>query len=337
MLVLLVMRMTVPSANHQKPIAVVRLPISEVMEGKLVPTPSLDLLRTFLAVHRAGSVTAAAQLLGLSQPAVTGQLKALEQALGRSLFLRHARGVTATAAGEELAQRLAGPMDELNRAIGSDLFADNPTVNSVVHIGAPAELAAALLMPSLADQPAAGVSLRFTIGLTDELLAQLATGALDIVLATQRPRRRGIAAEPLWDEEFVLVAAPFWADRLPADELATTGAKALLTAPLLAYSEDMPIVRRYWRHVFGVPPTGRAAIVVPDLRGVLAAAVAGAGVTVLPRYLCAGQLAAGALRQLLDPPDPPINTFYLATRAGTLTQPHLARVHQTLLTKAKLW
>lgn len=302
-----------------------------------MPTPSLDLLRTFLAVHRSSSVTAAAQLLGLSQPAVTGQLKALEKSLGRPLFRRHARGVTATAAGDELARRLAGPMDELDRALGGEPFTDGAAAHQVVHVGAPAELAATRLLPSLAELPAAGVSLRFTIGLTDDLLAQLATGALDIVIATQRPRRRGIAAEPLWDEEFVLVAAPSWADRLSAATLAAAGAKALLGIPLLAYSEEMPIIRRYWRHVFGMPPTGRAAIAIPDLRGVLAAAVAGAGVTVLPRYLCAGHLAAGELRLLLDPPDPPINTLYLATRAGALAQPHLAQLHQTLRNKAELW
>jgi DNA-binding transcriptional LysR family regulator len=191
-------------------------------------------------------------------------------------------------------------------------------------------------LPSLVEAPA-GISLRFTIGLTDDLLAQLATGALDLVVATQRPRRRGIAAEPLWDEEFVLVAAPSWADRLPVVPLAAAGANALLGIPLLAYSEELPIIRRYWRQVFKTPPAARAAIVIPDLRGVLAAAVAGAGVTVLPRYLCADQLAAGELRLLLDPPEPPINTLYLAARAGTLAQPHIAELQQTLRSKARLW
>ncbi|WP_460363643.1 LysR family transcriptional regulator, partial [Actinocorallia lasiicapitis] len=76
---------------------------------------SLDLaqLRTFLAVYRAGSLTAAARLVGLSQPTVTTQLKALEDRLGRRLFERLPRGVAPTAAADDLAARLAGPMDAL--------------------------------------------------------------------------------------------------------------------------------------------------------------------------------------------------------------------------------
>lgn len=302
-----------------------------------MPVSSLDLLRTFLAVHRSGSVTAAAQLLGISQPGVTGQLKALEEDAGRPLFVRHARGVTATAAGDELARRLAGPMDEIGRALGGGLFPDGFATRQVAYLGAPAEFAATLLVPSLAEVPASGISLRFTIGLADDLLAQLAAGALDLVVSTQRPRRRGLAAEPLWDEEFVLVAAPSWGERLPAAVLAADGARALAAVPLLAYSEEMPIIRRYWRQVFGVPSTSRAVIVIPDLRSILAAAVAGAGVTVLPRYLCASQLATGELRLLLDPPEGPINTLYLATRQGALAQPHLAQLHQVLRSKARLW
>lgn len=59
-------------------------------------------------------------------------------------------------------------------------------------------------------------------------------------------------------------------------------------------------------------------VVVPDLRGVLAAVAAGAGVTVLPRYLCEDDLASGALVPLVTPEDPPINTGFLVERAGAL-------------------
>jgi DNA-binding transcriptional LysR family regulator len=105
----------------------------------------------------------------------------------------------------------------------------------------------------------------------------------------------------------------------------------------VAYAEDLPIIRRYWRTVFGVRPTGSAAIVVPDLRGVLAGAVAGAGVTVLPRYLCARELASGALVPLLEPKAPPVNTLFLAARSGTTALPHIAAVHACLLAEAASW
>lgn len=83
-------------------------------------TASLDLnlLRTFLAVYRSGSFTGAARLLGLSQPTVTTQMRALERQTGRELFERLPRGVTPTPVADELAARVAAPLDELASVAG---------------------------------------------------------------------------------------------------------------------------------------------------------------------------------------------------------------------------
>ncbi len=89
--------------------------------------------------------------------------------------------------------------------------------------------------------------------------------------------------------------------------------------------------------MFGTRLTGSAAVVVPDLRAVLAATLAGAGITVLPRYLCDRELAEGRLVRLLDPEVPPINTLFLATRTGTTDLPHIAAVHAHLLRHAPEW
>ena len=53
----------------------------------------LELLRTVVAIHRAGSLTGAAAQLGRSQPTVTAQLRSLERQLGQQLFERAPRGV----------------------------------------------------------------------------------------------------------------------------------------------------------------------------------------------------------------------------------------------------
>jgi DNA-binding transcriptional LysR family regulator len=142
---------------------------------------------------------------------------------------------------------------------------------------------------------------------------------------------------PLTDEEFVLVAGAGWAARIDRDRVARLGAAALRGVPLVAYAEDLPIVRRYWRAVFGTRPPGPAAVVVADLRAVLAATVAGAGATVLPRYLCADALASGALVALHEPEVPPINTLFLASRGGAEDEPAVAAVRRHLLTAAREW
>ncbi|AVH54888.1 hypothetical protein C4B68_02715 [Streptomyces dengpaensis] len=192
------------------------------------------------------------------------------------------------------------------------------------------------VLPALAPLVTDGVQLRVTTGLTDQLLEELKAGRHDLVIATTRPRGRTLTAVPLMDEEFVLVAAPEWADRL-AGGVTAEGPRVLHTVPLITYAEDVPIVRRYWRHVFEQRLNCRAAVTMPDLRGVLAAVTAGAGFTVLPRYLCQDELASGALVTLHETDDPPINTAYLVQRPATPGNPHVTLVRDRLLGLGPSW
>ncbi|WP_238815747.1 LysR family transcriptional regulator [Nocardia brasiliensis] len=301
------------------------------------PDGSLDLnqLRTFLAVQRAGSITAGARLVGLSQPTVTAQLQALEKRLGQQLFERLPRGVAPTAAAAELAARIAEPMDALS-AVAGPAHPAQPVPQPPVRLAGPAEMLALQALPGLAPLIQRGVRLSVTAGLSEELLTGLRAGHYDLVVSTVRPRGRTVLAEPLLDEEFVLVAAPALAARIDLDRLRVDGPAALSDLPLVSYAADLPILRRYWRHVFGTRLTGAAAVVVADLRAVAAAVAAGAGISVLPRYLCAAQLESGTLVALLDPPDPPINTGFLVRRPGA-THPHVDLVHTHLRRAARTW
>ncbi|MET7595602.1 MULTISPECIES: LysR family transcriptional regulator [unclassified Streptomyces] len=296
----------------------------------------LSQLRTFLAVHRAGSFTGAARLLGLSQPTVTTQMRALEEQLGRELFERRPRGVVPTAVADELAAQVAAPLDAL-AAVAERGGPGADQTPEPVHLAGPAELLCTRAVPALAPLTDRGVRLRVSTGLTDELLEGLRGGRFDLVIATTRPRGRSLTSAPLGDEEFVLVASPAWAERIGPERVAAEGAAALHGVPLVSYAEDLPIARRYWRHVFGVRLSGQAAVTVPDLRGVRAAVAAGAGISVLPRYLCLEELASGALVALLSPEDPPINTAYLVRRPGAPDNPHVALVRERLLQAGRTW
>jgi DNA-binding transcriptional LysR family regulator len=298
----------------------------------------LALLRTFVTVHRAGSFTRAAALLGLSQPAVTSQIRTLERQLGRPLFLRQARGVTPTTVGDELAHKAAPHLDALVE-VAEAALADASSLRTL-HLAGPPEFIAERALPALSEltgEDGRPFALRISFGNTEETLEGLAAGHHDLAIGTARPRGALLTSTPLCDEVHVLVAAPGWAERAGAEKLGATGASALADVPVVEVHESLPFVTRYWASVFGARPAAPATVVAPDLRAVLACAIAGAGLAVLPRYLCARALEHGDVVALHDPPVPPLRTYFLVARTGTLTLPHICRAHEGLLAAAAAW
>ncbi|MFF7254390.1 substrate-binding domain-containing protein [Streptomyces microflavus] len=140
-----------------------------------------------------------------------------------------------------------------------------------------------------------------------DLLVDLAAHRLDLVVSAIRPTHHALLAVPLADEEFFLVGPPSMARTVDADRLRIAPADALAALPLVAYGEELPILRRYWRSEFGHRPTNPVALVAPDLRAVLAAVEAGAGISALPRYLAEPAPAAGRVIQLHCSEAPPLN------------------------------
>ncbi|MER7461770.1 LysR family transcriptional regulator [Streptomyces sp. NPDC097981] len=299
----------------------------------------LALLRTFVAVHRAGSFTRAAALLGLSQPAVTSQIRTLERQIGRPLFHRRARGVTPTAVGDELAHKAAPHLDALLRITEAEREAAGAL--RTLHLAGPPEFLCLRVLPALAPLVGQGHTLRTVLrNGAQEALDGLAAGHHDLVVTTARPRGGLFGTTALCDEEHVLVAAPYWAALIDTDRLRETGPAALDGIPLVEVHETLPLVARYWAAVFETRPGTRpdaATVVAPDLRAVLECVRAGAGLAVLPRYLCQDALDRGQIVALLEPPVPPLRTWFLVVRTGSLALAHLARAHDRLVRAAAHW
>ncbi len=287
-------------------------------------------LRTFLAVYRAGSMTKAAQLLSVTQPAASGQIKSLETHLGRKLFIRLGRGVSPTPAGHELARSVADHLDALESSLSASASGAD-SLAGTVRIGGPAEFISAKVLPILGPLLEAGLDFRFHLGVADEMLAPLEGGEFDLLVATRRIPRRGIGYQELYGEEFVLVGGAGWANRLVQSRQQLH--EEIAAAPLLAYDEELPIIRRYFRLVFGMQNAGRAAIVIADLRSLMLAAAAGRGITVLPRYLCERLLSSGELVQLFAPDKPITNTIYLAWNKQALRLPRIVFVRDAMLSR----
>src|SRR5687767_7721693 len=86
----------------------------------MIERPTLHALTLFLAAVDQGTMTSAAELEGISQPAISTQIKVLERYYGTTLLQRTGRGVAPTATGEvvaDYARRILTLVDELGRAI----------------------------------------------------------------------------------------------------------------------------------------------------------------------------------------------------------------------------
>lgn len=266
--------------------------------------PSWDGLRIFVAVLRAGSFSAAADELGMAQSSVSEQIARLERQLEHRLFDRGPAGVRATERGAELAVRVAGPVDALTAATSRP--ADGAGQVRTVFVGGPAEFLSDIVLPGLFARLPREVLVAARFGLAEDLLDDLRSGAVDVLVSALPVRGADLAVTPLYDEEFRLVAHPDWHEGAVRD---------LDAVPVLAYGPDLPIIRRYWRSVFGRPPSRLTArVIAPDLRSLLRLVLGGAGMSVLPDYLIREHLASGALVELHEPEVAPLNTLYLVTR-----------------------
>ncbi|WP_033342704.1 LysR family transcriptional regulator [Catenuloplanes japonicus] len=295
----------------------------------------LDLLGTFLDVYRSGSLSAAAVTGGVSQPAVSGRLARLEAQVGAPLFTRTPRGVVPTARADELARRVAPHLDGL-RAVAGANGPEAPAPLDEVRLAGPAELMSARVLPALAPLIERGLVVHATFGLAADLLAALQRCEHDLVVSAVRPTGRSLRVTPFFDEQFVLVGTPSMARTVDAALLVADPVRALSHLPLVGYAADLPIVRRYWRTEFSRRPPNPVSMTAPDLRAVLAAVVAGCGVSVLPRYLADPAIASGSVVQLHRPVIEPLNTGYLVMKQGHGDRSAEA-VHAHLLVAAGRW
>lgn len=141
-------------------------------------------LHYFWAVARAGSVTAAAQQLGMSAQTVSGQISRLEQQIGRALFTQQGRGLVLTEAGRmalTYADRIFQLGEELQEMLADEQLDNTLRLSSGISDVLPKSIAYRLLKPALALPQR--LRLHCNEGAFDQLLHELASHSLDLVLA----------------------------------------------------------------------------------------------------------------------------------------------------------
>lgn len=232
------------------------------------PDLEIDLLRAFVAVAETGSFTAAANVVGRSQSAVSQKILRLEEILDRRVFDRNSRSIGLTNDGERLLVA-ARRMLELNDAVIRELR--EPQAAGTLRLGISEDFIPNELPKLLArfSRLYPGLHIDLMTGLSCSLLAAYDEGRLDAVIAKRNgAMQRG---RVIWREPLVWLAA---ADH-PADP--ALPARLVVLPPPCTYRELMVAaldsVRREWE----------IACTASSLMGVQAAVAGGLGVTVLGR------------------------------------------------------
>jgi DNA-binding transcriptional LysR family regulator len=250
-------------------------------------TLDLDLLRAFVTVAETESFTRAATRLGLTQPAISLQIRRLEDHLDRRLFDRNQGGVHLTVQGGDLlpqARRLLAVNDEIVAGLSET------EVEGDVRFGAPEDIASTHLPTIIARfaERHPRVRLSVTCDFTANLMTALSQGRIDLALVKRRPAPRA-SDERVFEERLVWLARdPGLFDARPV---------SLIVAPT-------PDAYRA-RALDALQAAGvgfREAFVSPSLAGQLAAVRAGLGVAIVPATLAPRDLVVAG--SLLPEPEP---------------------------------
>lgn len=152
----------------------------------------IDLLRTLVAFADAGSFKGAAQLVLRSQPAVSMQMRRLEELVGHALFTKRGRDMVFTDKGEQLAQQARQILALHDKVVGTWRGSD---AGGRVVLGLPDDYAA-LLLPDIFDELARSwpnVTVEVVVNTSPLLIEMLDNGQLDLaILATQAPKRSDV-------------------------------------------------------------------------------------------------------------------------------------------------
>lgn len=256
---------------------------------------NLNRLVFFAAVMETGSFTAAGERLGVAKAVVSHQIRKLEDELGVTLLTRTTRAVRATEAGRTFYDRCAVILRDAESAF-AETSRDAASPTGTLTLTAPAGYGAAVVAPAIALFLDRYPQMRVDASFNDQV-SDLAGEPIDLAIRAGWLADSGSQAQRLGTFQQHLVCAPAIAGRLPA----VLDPKAVEALPWVANSALKAPLR--WLFSRGewerVTIDAQAAVSADKTPAAHACVLAGAGVSVLPDFMVADDIAAGRLVRLL--------------------------------------
>lgn len=234
-----------------------------------------DDLRLVLAICRAGSLTAAARALGLSQPTLSRRMAALARRRGAALFESIAGRWVPTPAGRSLAERAERIERDID-ALASEMDHLGSRAEGAVRLTVPEGLALAVVAPRLAafrrEHPAIDLLLA-----AESAIMDLSRREADLALRFVRPRQRQLVIRKVASVPFALYASEGYVRDHPGAAAGAPEDVVALHESMEASPESTWLRERL--------PRARVRVRVRSTLALRAAVLSGAGAGVLPSYL----------------------------------------------------
>jgi DNA-binding transcriptional LysR family regulator len=257
---------------------------------------NLAYLRTLAIVVAHGSFSAAAERLGLTQPAVSLQIRQLEKRLGTVLIERVGRKARPTAAGAELLAHADGIEAAVSSAIEAVARHASGTMGRV-RIGTGATACIFLLPPILGALRRRYPSLEITVitGNTADIVKAIGENVMDVGLVTLPAAGRALDITPVMEDEFVAIAPP------DMDLPKRLSAASLSKLPLLLFEPGGNTRRIVDKWFAGGSVPLNPIMSLGSVEAIKAMVEAGLGCSVLPSMAVTGEKRHNLVIRSLSP------------------------------------
>ena len=283
----------------------------------------------FAQTARRGSFAQAARDLGSTPSSVAKSVARLEAGLGVKLFHRTTRQVSLTPDGERLfrrAERVLAEVEDLQ----AEAAGTRAAVTGVLRIDLPITYGRRIVLPLLAQVLQQHPGLQLDVRLQDGY-ADLVRDGLDLAVRVGPLQDSRLVARPIDHQRLVMLASPGYLARQGVPHRAADLEQhAAIVFRMPATGRQRPWQLRAGRRVAELHPA--PTVQVNDGEGMVAAAIAGLGITQVPDYMATKALAAGQLAAVLPDLQPPPMPISAVMPSARLVPPRVRVVLEALAT-----
>jgi DNA-binding transcriptional LysR family regulator len=291
---------------------------------------NLEWFRTFKAIYEKGTLTAAAEVLFLSQPGVSLHLNALESYTGFRLFQRENRRMVPTEKAEILYNFVLEPIGKLEQA--EKLFHRNSRLEKpTISVGLSYEYFVYALEKFITELP---FNLIVRTGECRQIIHGLEIGELDLILTPLRGDQPNLEFKSFSKQRMILVCGAE-TDTVQLKSLIGLGDKVMIRDWLkdqrwFSNAAEMETLNNFWILNFDTIPDFKPNIVLPNFSNIIRTLKSGKGFAVVPDYLCRNELKNQTIKLVWESEPMFENMIFLGKRVNAIYRKEIEMLEQLL-------